>query len=168
MDDRRVLEDLPLVADTAACGTAGRRGGEIVLDGVEGDKLGAAAQQAIDLAIDVVVVDADDREADGVADRHFGVALLTFETSRSDTLDQETLEDDEEHEEPGSSATTDIAKSALQSDLPVKSTKLRKPELHGVWLDVVEIDQRPEEVVPGPDEGEDRSRRKSRHGGAAG
>ena len=64
----------------------------------------------------------------------------------------------------GISATTDIAKSALQSDLPVEFDEAAKPELHGVLADVVEIDQRPEEVVPGPDEGEDRSRRKSRHG----
>ncbi len=39
-------------------------GGEIVLDGVDGDKLAAGVEQALRLAIDVVVVQADGREPD--------------------------------------------------------------------------------------------------------
>src|SRR5215471_1664066 len=37
-----------------------------------------------------------------------------------------------------------------------------QPELHRVGADIVEIDERPEEIVPSEDEGEDRSRRERR------
>ena len=55
-----------LSATRFACGKALRElGGEIVLDRVEGDELGAGAQQAVHLPVDMVVVQPNGREAQG-------------------------------------------------------------------------------------------------------
>ncbi|MNL52894.1 hypothetical protein D3C87_1761030 [compost metagenome] len=63
--DRVILEDSRRVSDPPGFGEALGEGlGEIVLDGMEGDELGAGALQALYLAIDMGVVDADGGKLD--------------------------------------------------------------------------------------------------------
>ena len=64
--DGRVLENFAAVGDPLRLGVLVAEGfRQIVFHGVEGDELGPLAQQAIDLAVDVTVVDADGGEFDG-------------------------------------------------------------------------------------------------------
>ena len=62
--DAVVLEDLAGIVNAPRLRVAFREGsGEIVLFGEEGDELGPGAEKGIDLTEDMVVVDADDGEA---------------------------------------------------------------------------------------------------------
>ncbi|MNY47747.1 hypothetical protein D3C86_1830380 [compost metagenome] len=63
--DGVILEDRGRVGDPPGFGEALGEGlGEIVLDGMEGDELGAGALEALHLAIDMGVVDADGGKLD--------------------------------------------------------------------------------------------------------
>ena len=60
-----IFKNGPRIADPLGLGIFGAEGGgEIVLDGVEGDELGAGILEAIHLAIDMGVIDADGGKLD--------------------------------------------------------------------------------------------------------
>ena len=64
--DGGVVEDLALVGDAPGLRVGlGEFGGEVVLGGVEGGEAAAGAEHGVDLAVDVVVVDAGDGEVEG-------------------------------------------------------------------------------------------------------
>ena len=67
----------------------------------------------------------------------------------------------------GSRVSTDMANSAPQSDLPVGIHEGAQAQSARCSCHVVQVDQRAEEVVPGPDEGEDRGGRQRRQSTAA-
>ncbi|MNT68709.1 hypothetical protein D3C72_2069630 [compost metagenome] len=60
-----VFQDGARIADAPGLGISGGEGRrEVVLDGVEGDELGAGILEAVNLAIDMAVIDADGGKLD--------------------------------------------------------------------------------------------------------
>ena len=59
------------------------------------------------------------------------LALLTFETSRGDALDEEALEDDEE-QKTGTSASDGHREERAPVGLACRVDEAAQPELHGV------------------------------------
>ena len=109
--------------------------GQIVLDGMKADQLGAGAQQAIDLAIDVGVIDADRGETQFAHD----FFVLGWQSMQGCVRCRQPFNpvvampsirrrwNSRKKTNSGSSVSVDMANRAPQSDLPVESTKLRKP-----------------------------------------
>ena len=102
-------------------------GGEVVLVGVEGDERRALAQQAVDLPVDVAVVEADGGELMVMR----SLEDLAFHTGRGDALDEQALEEQEEHEDRHE-RQDDMANRPPQSTLAGGVDEGAERQHHGV------------------------------------
>src|SRR5690554_5034760 len=88
---------------------------------------------------------------------------LTFHTGGGDALDEQPLEKEEEQEDWHQAEHTHGEQAAIVA-FPGTVGEGAQTQHDGVGLHFAEIDQRAEEVVPGPDEGEDGSGGQHWHG----
>ena len=119
--------------------------GQVVFRRVEGDELGAGAQQAVDLAVDMAVVDADGGKVDGHGQDFIGsYAGSASESARSAVRRLHRFMPvvampsisrrwkNRKNRKTGTSVSDDMANSPPQSLSPVESAKVRRPSMHGV------------------------------------
>src|SRR6266849_785583 len=84
----------------------------------------------------------------------FMVSLSPFEAGGGDALNQQALEEDEEAEDRQQRQDRHGEQRA-PIGFARRIDEAAQAELHGIGVDVVEIDEGPEKIVPGEDEGED-------------
>src|SRR5258707_1241065 len=91
----------------------------------------------------------------------FMQSLSPFEAGGGDALDQQALEEHEEAEHRQQRQDRHGEERA-PIGFAGRIDEAAQAELHGIGMDVVEIDERSKKIVPGEDEGEDRRGRQGR------
>ena len=124
-----VLEDRGRVGDALRLREGlGEGGGERLVGLVEGGELGAGAQQAVDLAVDVVVGEADGRDLHGVGPFESGQRFMPVVAMPSISRRWKNRK----KKKIGTSDSVDIAKRPPQSRLAGGVDEGAQAELHGV------------------------------------
>src|SRR5688500_17344817 len=114
---------------------------------MECHELGTGVQQATDLPVDMRMVDADGGKMDG---HRVPIDMkLPLHPRRRDALDEQALEEEEEQEDRHE------AQYAHGEEAPIVGLaggvhEGSEAEHHRVLAHLVEVDQRPKEIVPGP------------------
>src|SRR5215217_7246923 len=83
------------------------------------------------------------------------MAKLLLQPAHGNAADDETLEDDEEQQDRQDREDRHGEHRPILAD-PVRADEAAQRQRHGVVLHVIEIDERTQKILPGPDEGKDR------------